>query len=270
MSSSGLWHDIKAKPLALVVAVGLHVVVFALLSINLVSSEVHRPNVKKKNTVKAVVVDAARVDAEFEKIKLAEKKKQDNNQAKQNKLEQKAKKAKQQVRDEKKRLATLKKKQAELKKQQKSEAKRISNLKIKHEKEEKKRLEREVKRRRQEEKAELKRKLADEERREQEAREQVQRDNLLKRLRSQYVKLIEQKVERNWLRPATVKKGQSCDVYVTQTILGDVISVKLLQCDSNPAFQRSIERAVRKASPLPPPPTPDVFDREIRFTFKPG
>jgi hypothetical protein len=30
-----------------------------------------------------------------------------------------------------------------------------------------------------------------------------------------------------------------------------------------------VERAVRKASPLPLPPNPDVFDREIYFTFKP-
>ena len=50
---------------------------------------------------------------------------------------------------------------------------------------------------------------------------------------------------------------------------GDVIDVKLQSCANDNAFQRSVERAVRKASPLPLPPNPDVFDREIYFTFKP-
>jgi colicin import membrane protein len=35
------------------------------------------------------------------------------------------------------------------------------------------------------------------------------------------------------------------------------------------AFQRSVEAAVRKASPLPAPPDPEVFDREIEFVFEP-
>ena len=56
---------------------------------------------------------------------------------------------------------------------------------------------------------------------------------------------------------------------VTQTMMGDVIDVRLQSCSSDNAFQRSVERAVRKASPLPLPPNPDVFDREINFTFKP-
>ena len=80
---------------------------------------------------------------------------------------------------------------------------------------------------------------------------------------------IQQKVENNWLRPITNIEGQSCDVIVTQTMAGDVIDVRLQSCTSDNAFQRSVERAVRKASPLPLSPNPDVYDREIYFTFKP-
>ena len=78
------------------------------------------------------------------------------------------------------------------------------------------------------------------------------------------------KVGRNWLRPASSTNDMTCEVIVTQTLLGDVISVNLGTCADDVVFQRSIERAVRKASPLPPPPDPDVFDREIHFTFRPG
>ena len=123
--------------------------------------------------------------------------------------------------------------------------------------------------RRKEEAAELQRKLADEERMEAEARQAKEKNARLQSLRSQYVRLIEQKVERNWLRPATSTSDMSCEVIVTQTSLGDVIDVVLKKCVNDLAFQRSIERAVRKASPLPPPPNPEVFDREIHFTFKP-
>ena len=81
--------------------------------------------------------------------------------------------------------------------------------------------------------------------------------------------LIAKKVENNWLRPVTNTEGESCDVIVTQTMTGEVLGVELKSCTSDNAFQRSVERAVRKASPLPLPPNPDVFDREIYFTFKP-
>ena len=84
----------------------------------------------------------------------------------------------------------------------------------------------------------------------------------------QYFMQIDRAVENNWLRPATTSEEQSCEVIVTQTMSGDVIDVQLQSCSSDKAFQRSVERAVRKASPLPLPPDPELFDRKIQFTFK--
>lgn len=102
------------------------------------------------------------------------------------------------------------------------------------------------------------------------AKQKALSPNRLQALRRQYVTLIEQEVERNWSRPDTSTADMTCEVIVTQTSLGDVMSVSFQQCTNDSAFQRSIERAVRKASPLPPPPNPEVFDREIHFTFAPG
>ncbi|MBL4711006.1 MAG: TonB family protein, partial [Gammaproteobacteria bacterium] len=87
--------------------------------------------------------------------------------------------------------------------------------------------------------------------------------------REQYVLDIAKKVEDNWLRPVSTTSGQSCEVIVRQTMTGDVIDVRVQSCASDNAFQRSVERAVRKASPLPLPPDPELFDREIYFKFKP-
>ena len=102
-----------------------------------------------------------------------------------------------------------------------------------------------------------------------EARAQAARGAGLLTPRQQYIMLIAQRVENNWLRPATTSEEQSCEVIVTQTMMGDVIDVQLKSCTNDKAFQRSVERAVRKASPLPLPPDPELFDREIYFKFKP-
>ena len=124
--------------------------------------------------------------------------------------------------------------------------------------------------RREQEKAEFERALREEEMRQEEERLQQERALRLQSQQAQYVKLIAQKVETNWLRPPDSSNGQSCEVIVTQGFDGTVISVKLLSCNNaDNAFQRSVERAVEKASPLPLPPNPDVFDRQIYFTFKP-
>ena len=301
MSSSSLWHDIKSNPLALVAAVGLHIVLIVLLSMNLVSSEVHVPDRPQQKTVKAVVVDAAEVEKEITRLRNSE-----NDKQKQLKREQD--KIKQQLAAEKKRLAELKKKQAAEQKKRQAEIRKQAELKKKQEAERKQKLAAEKKRkqeeakkaelarqaelkrkeeerkqklaaekkRKQEEEArrkreeeELKRKLAEEERLEREAREAAARERMLNSMRAQYVRMIEQKVERSWLRPAGITTASACEVYVTQSVLGDVLDVKLSSCQNDAAYMRSIERAVRKASPLPPPPDPDVFDREIHFVFRP-
>ncbi|MDH5386957.1 MAG: cell envelope integrity protein TolA [Gammaproteobacteria bacterium] len=267
MTSSGLFNDVKKKPIVLLAALALHFVLIILLGVNLTSSEVHKPASSNKKTVQAVVVDGAKIEAEARKLKLAE----DNKKKK--KIAQ-AEKAKKQLADEKKRLADLKKKQVAEKKQL-AEKKRIQeeNKKAAADKKQKEELEArrqlEDDNRRKAEAEELQRKLAEEERLEAEARQAKEDNAKLQSLRSQYVRLIEQKVERNWLRPTTSTSSMSCEVIVTQTSLGDVIDVSLKKCANDLAFQRSIERAVRKASPLPPPPKPEVFDREIHFTFKP-
>jgi len=109
----------------------------------------------------------------------------------------------------------------------------------------------------------LKNKLAEEE------RERYLNSTKMKKLRSQYVKLKERKEEKKWIKPASTTKGMFCDVIITQNRAGTVLSVKTDKCIGDKAFQQSVERAVRRASPLPDPPSADVFDRTIRFGFRP-
>ena len=84
-----------------------------------------------------------------------------------------------------------------------------------------------------------------------------------------YVALIRQKVERNWVRPPGARPGIECEVLVTQIPGGEVVSVRTERCNADEAVQRSIEAAVLRASPLPPPAQAKLFERNLRFTFKP-
>lgn len=84
-----------------------------------------------------------------------------------------------------------------------------------------------------------------------------------------YVAVIRQQVERKWLRPAGAKPGLECEVSVTQIPGGVVTDVQIGRCNADEAVRRSIEAAVLKASPLPLPDDPTLFERNLRFTFKP-
>jgi len=303
--SSGLLTEIKNNPWALALVIVFHLVLVVLLSINLSSDEKPpMPAAKKHDIIDAVVVDAKMYDEREKQKKLAAEKKIDDKKAAERKRELEKKKAleakrqaekkkqqdklaaeKKKAAEKEKAIALAKKKEAERKEKEriareKKEKERLAKERAAREKKErelkeKQRLEAEKKRkaeeerqRRAEEKAEMERAMLEEERREEEARVQAARAARLQTQLQQYIMQIDRAVENNWLRPATTSKEQSCEVIVTQTMSGDVIDVQLLSCTSDNAFQRSVERAVRKASPLPLPPDPELFDRKIQFTFK--
>lgn len=109
--------------------------------------------------------------------------------------------------------------------------------------------------------AELRRQLADEE-----GRTEAVNAGLL----NQYAAMIEQRVVRNWNRPASARPGLECEVRVAQTPGGTVLSVQVMQCNGDAAVRQSIEAAVLRSSPLPPPPDPSLFERNLVFIFKPA
>ena len=68
----GIYEAAKRHPGAVIASVGLHVVLLVLLSLSLSSSEVPEQPKPQASTVKAVVVDAAKVDEELKRRKQAE------------------------------------------------------------------------------------------------------------------------------------------------------------------------------------------------------
>ena len=80
---------------------------------------------------------------------------------------------------------------------------------------------------------------------------------------------IAAKINRAWLRPPTAKPGIECMLNVTQVPGGEVTQVTIGACNGDQAVRESIEAAVYRASPLPPPPDPALFDRNLKINFKP-
>jgi colicin import membrane protein len=81
--------------------------------------------------------------------------------------------------------------------------------------------------------------------------------------------MIAAKITRAWLRPPTARPGIECMLYVTQVPGGEVTQVRIGECNGDQAVRQSIEAAVYRASPLPPPPDPALFDRNLKIDFKP-
>jgi colicin import membrane protein len=80
---------------------------------------------------------------------------------------------------------------------------------------------------------------------------------------------IQARIQRAWLKPPSAGKGIDCIVYVTQVPGGEVVNVRLGECNGDAAVRESIQAAAFRASPLPPPPDPALFERNLEIQFKP-
>jgi|HigsolmetaAR201D_1030396.scaffolds.fasta_scaffold02923_5 colicin import membrane protein len=184
-------------------------------------------------------------------------------------MEQLERERAEQERIAKQRAAEEQRKREEAERQAKLEAER------KRQEAERKRLEEIQRKQREREEAERRRVAAENEARERALREQLEAEEELMRAQasgamSQYVAMIQQHVERRWIRPASARAGIECEVNVTQSPNGTVLSVRVGTCNGDQAVRQSIEIAVQKASPLPMPPDPRLFERNLRFIFKPA
>lgn len=270
-------------------AILVHVALLAVLVVGVDWARKSTRPQGQSNVIPAVAVDEEKVTAELERLEKAEQKRQAE-----------AKRAEQQRIEEQRRLEALRRKSeqeqraaAELQRKQAAEAEHLAQIKrerealAKQREEEAKRLaEIEAQRKMAEEQrraAEEQLRKAQEEQRRKEAEQALQeqlaleqqqlkaeREQRLQTLREQYIAAIADKVERNWIRPAGAVAGLSCTVQVQQIPGGEVVAASVSDCNADAIVQRSVQTAVYKASPLPEPPDPALFDRNIIFVFAPS
>jgi colicin import membrane protein len=80
---------------------------------------------------------------------------------------------------------------------------------------------------------------------------------------------IKARIERAWIRPASARQGIDCILHVTQVPGGEVVNVQLGACNGDDAVKQSILDAVYRASPLPAPSDPSLFERNLELDFRP-
>jgi colicin import membrane protein len=282
-----MWQAVRENPRAVAYAVLMHLGLLALLvfSLDWTPKISHPPGVKVP--IEAELVDQRQLQA-LEEKKLAEQRRLEEAE-KQRLAEAEAK-----VEAEKKRKAEAEAKaKAEAEQKRKAEAeakakaeaeqkrKAEAQAKAKAEAEQKRKAEAEAKakaeaERKRKAEAAAKAKAAEEQRRrEAELQAQLAAEQEEARARSalsEYIPYIQDKVQRNWLQPPGSAAGLSCLIKVRLIPGGDVVSATVVRSSGDPMFDRSVETAVLKASPLPLPPDASLFNhfREINFNFDPG
>lgn len=296
---------LRERPRPFVYAVLVHAALLAVLVFSLDWAPSVKPTAASKPApVQAVVVDGAKLDAEVKRKQAVEEQKKREAEVERKRVadekarvaEQRRKaEAKKKAEAEKKRQTELaakkkaeaeKKRKAEAKKQAELEAKKKAEAEKKRKAEAKKKAEAEKKRKEEAKRkaeAEKKRKAEEARRKAAEAEMQArlaaeqerlatQRRSAMQRMIDEYVLYIQEKVQRSWIRPPSSGSDLSCTVEVRLIPSGEVIDAKIVRSSGNAPFDRSVEAAVFKASPLPVPPDPDVMEqfRTLRFEFKPG
>ena len=87
--------------------------------------------------------------------------------------------------------------------------------------------------------------------------------------KAEYLSLITARINRAWIRPPSARAGVKCSLHITQIPGGEITHVVVAGCNGDEAVRQSVETAAYRASPLPAPSDPALFDPNIDVTFAP-
>lgn len=87
--------------------------------------------------------------------------------------------------------------------------------------------------------------------------------------KADWVDRIRAKIRGNILLPQDIQGNPEAHFVVVQLPTGEVLSSKLVKSSGHRAYDEAVERAILKSSPLPKPDKAELFDRELRLTFRP-
>lgn len=280
---------------SLSVSLALHALVLGLLSLSLISGASFsppRPQIK----IQATVVDESRIQQEIDALEAAERAEQDQAEqqletARQQREqeEQRARDAAEQrqrderetqqrkLREDQERKQTQQRQAQEREeavRQRRLEEERLAKIREEQQEAERKRREAEAQRKRAEAEAAARRQADIEAQLQAEMRAELDIEQQMLNaeragLKDEYIAMIRQQVQRNWIRPPSASSGVRCTLHINQIPGGDVVGVRIAECNADDATRRSIEAAVVKASPLPEPRDPTLFDRNLIFIFAP-
>lgn len=284
------WQEFNARLRALGLALGVHVLMAALVVIGTMNWQPFRQPQNVGLTIEAVIVDTSEIKKQRDEARKAVEM-EDRRRQRNEELER------QRQREEQRQKDAADRRQRELEEQRKRDAQdRLQKLRMEREKkleDERLKQQRELEQiRAQRETAEKQRRLEEERLKQIEARKQqdlleqqrLQREAAAQRQADQearefragqmatksdnYQAAIQQFVTQNWLRPPTAQPGLRCTLKIVQIPGGEVISAAISgKCNGDEATRRSILAAVERGGALPYRGFEDVFAREIDFNF---
>lgn len=89
------------------------------------------------------------------------------------------------------------------------------------------------------------------------------------RLRNEYIERIRARIKRFIVLPPNLPGNPEVEIDVIQLPGGEVLSARLKRSSGFSAYDSAVERAILKAQPLPSPPKPELFERELHLRFRP-
>lgn len=254
---------------------------------------------EKVDIVKATTVDASAIEKEKQKLieKELEKKRKENEERERLKeLKKKRELEEKEIKQLKEKQKLEKEKTAELEAERKAIALKRKEEEEKRKKEEAERKKKEQQRKKQEaerKKREAEQRAKEDAERKKQAEEQARQKRLADALAAEeafqadqrakqrattlqgkYVALITQKVGRYWAIAPDYVPGLETKVNVKLSSYGDVRSVAIIKSSGNPRFDRSVESAILKATPLPIPSVAEDVGvnklfQNLNLNFKP-
>ena len=288
------WQEFSARLRAFSLAIGVHVLMAALVVLGTMNWEPFRKPQNVGMTIEAVIVDTSEIKKQREAARQAAEM-EDRRRQRAEKLEDQKKREQEQkkIQDEK----AAKRRKNELEAQKKRDAQdRLQKLRLERERklaDERLKQQRELEQvQAQRKAAENQRKLDEDRLKQTEARKEkaiqeqqrLQREAIAQRQADaeatefragqmatksdNYQAAIQSFVTQNWMRPPTAQSGLRCTLKIVQIPGGEVISAAISgKCNGDEATRRSILAAVERGGALPYRGFEDVFQREIDFIF---
>ena len=105
----------------------------------------------------------------------------------------------------------------------------------------------------------------------QQIRDQLARESSAARDRAiaGWVDKVRAKIRGNIVMPPDIKGNPEAIFDVVQLPTGEVLDAKLRKSSGHGAYDRAVENAIRKSSPLPRADRPEIFVRNLELKFRP-
>jgi len=286
-------HELWAQTKAFVLAIGVHVLMAAMVVLGTMNWKPFKPPALTAMTIEAVMVDTGAIRQRREEAKL-EAEKAASRKVEQDRREKELQARKdRQEREKREEDDAERQRQKDLAVKKRQEDLRLQQLRKKQERDRKDRLKKqqnELDQLRKQREAAKRESIIQEEKLKQidarnkaetEAKQQaIAEANMQRQMAAEfkagqiatkgeeYYRAIQTQVTNNWLRPPTARSGLKCRLKIVQIPGGEVISSAIAgRCIADEATRRSILAAVERAGSLPYRGFEKVFEREIDFIF---